>query len=41
MAKVCPLAGCKEKKICVHDWMMIIVVVAVAGFIAGRTLGLF
>ena len=41
MAVVCPIQGCKAKKgMCIHDWMMLIVVVVVLAVIA-KALGWF
>ena len=33
MAKLCPMKGCKGKEgMCVHDKMMIVIILAVAAF---------
>ncbi|MFC1559943.1 hypothetical protein ACFLZ2_03900 [Candidatus Margulisiibacteriota bacterium] len=41
MPVVCPMQGCKEKKgMCIHDWMMLVMVIVVVGIIA-KVLGWF
>jgi hypothetical protein len=36
------MKGCKETKgMCIHDKMMLVVVVLVVGYLAGKFLGLF
>ena len=41
MAKICPMKGCKNESICMHDKIMLVVLILVVLAILGRVFNLF